>query len=292
MFAGSFTALVTPFRDGQVDEKAFEALVERQIAAGTNGLVPVGTTGESPVLSHDEHRRVVEMCVATARGRVPVIAGAGSNSTEEAAGLLAHAKKIGADAALVVAPYYNKPSQEGLYAHFKALNDAVQLPVFVYNIPGRSIVDIRPETMARIAALPNMIGVKDSAGDPSRTQWHRELCGADFITLCGDDYLAIGFGAYGAKGCISVLSNVAPKQCAALQAAIATNDYATANAINDTLAPLHRALFADPNPAPTKYALSLLGLCEPDVRLPLVTCSEGTKLAVRSAMVRAGLLSA
>lgn len=290
MFKGSITALVTPFRDGALNEAAFAALVERQIAAGTHGLLPCGTTGESPTLSHEEHRRIVSLCVEVARGRVPVIAGTGSNATSEAIDLTRHAKAVGADAALVVAPYYNKPSQSGLFQHFKALNDAVQIPVFVYNIPGRSIVDIRPETMAQIAALPNIIGLKDSAGDPSRTTWHRALCGADFIQLGGDDPLALAFAAHGARGTISVTANVAPGLCASMQEALLAGDFATAGAINDRLAPLHRALFSDPSPGPTKHALSVLGLCAPDVRLPLTEISPASKAEVEAALDSVGLL--
>jgi 4-hydroxy-tetrahydrodipicolinate synthase len=266
-------------------------LVERQIAAGTHGLVPCGTTGESATLSHEEHRRVVELCVQVARGRVPVIAGAGSNATSEAIELMTHAKKVGADAALIVAPYYNKPSQEGLYQHFKALNEAVALPMFVYNIPGRSVVDIKPETMARIAQLPNVIGTKDSAGDPSRIAQQRLLCGADLIQLGGDDNLALGFAAYGARGTISVVANVAPARCAEMQNAILAGDFAKASAINDTLEPLHRALFAEPNPAPAKYALAKLGLITEEVRLPLVSLSANLRPQVEEAMRAAGVLN-
>lgn len=292
MLQGSMTALITPFRNGAVDEEAFARLVERQIDEGTDVLVPCGTTGESATLSHEEHRRVVAICVETARGRRPVIAGAGSNSTSEAIDLMRHAKEIGADAVLSVAPYYNKPSQEGLFAHFKALNDAVQIPIVVYNIPGRSVVDIRPETMARIAALPNVIGVKDSSGDPSRAAWHRELAGPDFLNIAGDDNLALGFAAYGAVGCISVVANVAPRACSQMQAAIRANDWDTARAINLRLAPLARALFAEPNPAPTKYALSVLGLCAPDLRLPMVEIGAPTRAAVEAALAHAGLAPA
>ena len=290
MLYGSMTALITPFRDGNVDEPAFALLVERQIAEGTHVLVPCGTTGESATLSHDEHRKVVALCVDIAAGRVPVIAGAGSNATSEAIDLMRHAKEVGADAVLSVAPYYNKPSQEGLYAHYKALNDAVQIPIVVYNIPGRSVVDIRPETMARIATLPNVIGVKDSTGDPSRAAWHRELISADFLNIAGDDNLALGYAAYGAVGCISVLSNVAPGPCAALQEALRDNDWDQARAINERLAPLARALFMDPNPTPTKHALSVLGLCSAEVRLPMTPPSEATKKAVEAAMAHAGLV--
>lgn len=290
MLYGSMTALITPFRDGLVDEQAFSALVERQIREGVNVLVPCGTTGESATLSHDEHRRVVALCVEIAAGRVPVIAGAGSNSTAEAIDLMRHAKEIGADAVLSVAPYYNKPNQEGLFQHFKALNDAVQVPIVVYNIPGRSVVDIRPETMARIAALPNVIGVKDSTGDPSRAAWHRELIGPEFLNIAGDDNLALAFAAYGAVGCISVVSNVAPKACAEMHAALRANDWETARAINLRLSPLARALFMEPNPAPTKYALSVLGLCRAEVRLPMVEIASATRAAVEAALAHAGLV--
>jgi 4-hydroxy-tetrahydrodipicolinate synthase len=290
MLQGSLTALVTPFRDGKVDDAAFSSLVERQISAGTHGLVPCGTTGESATLSHAEHRRVISLCVEVANGRVPVLAGAGSNSTEEAIGLMRHAKEAGADAALIVAPYYNKPSQAGLVAHYGALCEAVDIPIVVYNIPGRSVVDIRPETLAEIARHPNVIGVKDSAGDPSRVATYRRLIGPEFVSLAGDDYLALGFAGHGARGCISVVSNVIPEACAAMQNALTAGDFETARQINDRLDPLHRALFVEPNPAPAKYALWLLGLCEPDVRLPLLALSEGAKTAVRDAMTHAGML--
>jgi 4-hydroxy-tetrahydrodipicolinate synthase len=289
MFHGSMTALVTPFRNGTVDERAFAALVERQIAAGTHVLVPVGTTGESPTLSHAEHKRVIELCVQVAAGRVPVIAGAGSNATSEAIELMAHAKAVGADAALVVAPYYNKPSPEGLFHHYKALNDAVALPIVVYNIPGRSVVDIKPETMARIADLPNVIGLKDSAGDPSRTALHRAMCPDDFLVFCGDDNLALGFAAYGAVGCISVVSNVLPAPCATMQNALAKGDFAAAQALNAGLLELQYALFAEPNPGPAKYALSRMGLCAPDVRLPLAGVTAPTAARVEAALAAAGV---
>ena len=292
MFSGSIPALVTPFSAGRVDEGAFAALVERQIAAGAGALVPVGTTGETPTLSHEEHRRVVSLCIETARGRVPVIAGCGSNATHEAIDFMAHAKAEGADAALVVAPYYNKPNAEGVVAHFTALNDAVALPVFVYNIPGRTGIDIAPATMARLAALPNVIGVKDSAGDPSRTALHKRLCGEDFICLAGDDNLALGFAAYGAEGCISVTANVAPALCAQMWAALKSGDYATARALNLRLDPLHRALFLDPNPGPAKYALSRMGLCGAEVRLPLVPVAPSTEQAMDAALASAGLTGA
>lgn len=289
MFHGSLTALITPFQNGTLDERAFAVLVERQIAGGTHGLVAVGTTGESPTLSHDEHKRVIELCVEVAAGRVPVIAGAGSNSTREAMDLMAHAKAVGADAALVVAPYYNKPSQEGLYQHYKALNDAVALPIVVYNIPGRSVVDIKPATMARIAQLPNIVGLKDSAGDPARTALHLALCPDGFQVFAGDDNLALGFAAYGAAGCISVASNLAPGPCAAMQDALGAGDFAAARALNHRMLTLQAALFAEPNPAPTKYGLSLLGLCAPDVRLPLTPVSLEVAEQVRAAMQEAGV---
>lgn len=289
MFQGSIPALVTPFRAGAIDEAAFVRLVERQIAAGSHALVPCGTTGESATLSHEEHHRVVELCVETARGRVPVIAGAGSNSTAEAISLVAHAKRVGADAALVVTPYYNKPDQEGLYAHFKAINDAVQLPVFIYNIPGRSVVDMSVETMGRLAELPNVIGVKDATGDLARVARQQAACGAGFIQLSGDDPSAVGFNALGGVGCISVTANVAPEACAAMQAATLRGDYAEARRINDRLAPLHRALFLQPSPGPTKLALALLGLCEPDVRLPILVPNAATRAALVEAMSVAGI---
>jgi 4-hydroxy-tetrahydrodipicolinate synthase len=291
MFHGSLTALITPFQNGTLDDRAFAALVERQIGAGTHGLVAVGTTGESPTLSHAEHKRVIALCVEVAAGRVPVIAGAGSNATSEAIELVAHAKAVGADAALVVAPYYNKPSQEGLYQHYKALNDAVALPIVVYNIPGRSVVDIRPETMVRIARLPNIIGLKDSAGDPARTALHLAMCPDGFQVLAGDDNLALGFAAYGAVGCISVVSNLAPGPCAAMQEALRDGDFAAARALNNRMLALQAALFAEPNPAPAKYGLSVLGLCAPDVRLPLAPVSASVAERVRLAMQEAGVES-
>jgi 4-hydroxy-tetrahydrodipicolinate synthase len=288
---GSLPALITPFRDGAVDEKAFRDFVEWQIGQGTHGLVPVGTTGESPTLSHDEHRRVVELCVQVARGRVPVIAGAGSNSTQEAIGLVKHAKTAGADAALVVTPYYNRPTQEGLYLHYKALAEAVDLPIFIYNIPGRSVVDMSVETMARLAQLPNIVGVKDATANLARVSQQRLAIGEDFVQLSGEDATALGFMAHGGRGCISVTANVAPRLCARLQDACLKGDYATALAIQDQLMPLHDALFVESSPGPVKYAASLLGLCSPDTRLPLAPISAATKEKVRAAMVRAGLLN-
>jgi len=291
MFKGSLVALITPFRGGKVDEKAFQDLVEWHVAEGTHGLVPCGTTGESPTLSHEEHRRVVELCIEAARGRIPVIAGTGSNSTDEAIELTRHARKAGANAALVVTPYYNKPTQEGLFRHFKAIVEAVDLPVVVYNIPGRSVVDISVETMARIAKLPNIVGVKESTGDVSRITKHRLLIGEGFCQVSGEDYLALAQMAAGADGCISVTANVAPRQLSQMHLACQRGDYAAARAIHERLAPLHEALFVETSPAPVKYAASLLGRCVADIRLPLVEPGEATRARVEAAMVHAGLLN-
>ncbi|MCH8521136.1 4-hydroxy-tetrahydrodipicolinate synthase [Glycocaulis sp.] len=290
MFRGSFTALITPFRSGQLDEAALKAVIEHQIANGTHGLVPAGTTGESPTMSHAEHRRVIEITVETAAGRVPVIAGTGSNNTTEAIELHKFAKSVGADAGLVVAPYYNKPSQDGLLAHYHAIADAVDLPIFVYNIPGRSIVDISVETMARIASHPNVIGVKDATGEVERVSRHRNAIGHDFIQLSGEDASALGYNAHGGHGVISVTSNVAPALCAQFQTACLEGRWDEAREINDRLMPLHDALFSAPSPAPVKYAASLLGLCEPDVRLPLVESPDAVKSRVREAMKGLGLI--
>jgi 4-hydroxy-tetrahydrodipicolinate synthase len=290
-FRGSFTALVTPFTNGSVDEKAFRALVDWQIEEGTNGLVPVGTTGESPTLSHEEHREVVEWCVNQARGRVPVVAGAGSNSTKEAVDLAQHAEKAGADAVLVVAPYYNKPTQEGLYQHFKAINDAIGIPIIMYNIPGRSVVDISVDTMARLYELKNIAGVKDATANMARATQQRETMGEGFNQLSGEDITALGFMAHGGHGCISVTSNVAPRLCAEFQAACLRGDYATALKLQDKLAPLHINLFVETSPGPVKYALSLLGKCENRLRLPMVPATEKAQAAVRQAMVHAGLIN-
>lgn len=291
LFKGSMPALVTPFRNGKVDEKAFVALVERQIAAGTHALVPCGTTGESATLSHEEDRAVVELCVKTAAGRVPVIAGAGSNSTEEALSLLRHAKTVGAHAALIVNPYYNRPSQDGVYAHYKTLTEAVQLPIFLYNVPARTGSDMPPELIGRLSGLPNIVGIKDASADLSRVARHTALCGKNFIQISGEDPTAVGFNAMGGVGCISVTANVAPAQCAKMQEATLRGDYAEARRINDTLARLHRAMFLEPSPAPAKYALSLLGLCENEVRLPLVPVqSQTVKDEIKAAMQEAGVL--
>ncbi len=292
MFKGSFTALITPFKGGAVDETAFERIVERQIAQGTHGLVPVGTTGESPTLSHDEHKRVVEICIETARKRVPVIAGAGSNSTAEAIDFSQHAKSAGADAVLIVMPYYNKPTQEGLYLHVKAINDAVDIPVMLYNVPTRTVADMSVATMARCAKLKNVIGVKDATASLGRASQQRLACGRDFIMLSGEDATALGFNAHGGRGCISVTSNVAPALCAEFQSACLSGDYAKALSLQDQLMPLHDALFVETSPAPVKYAASQLGLCSPEVRLPLAPITDATKKIVDAALVSAGLLQA
>jgi 4-hydroxy-tetrahydrodipicolinate synthase len=290
-FRGSFTALVTPFKNGGVDEAAFRGLVEWQIAEGTNGLVPVGTTGESPTLSHDEHMSVVEWCVDQASKRVPVIAGAGSNSTREAIEFSQHAEKVGADAVLIVTPYYNKPTQEGLYQHFKAINDAIGIPIVIYNIPARSVIDMSVDTMARLFELKNVAGVKDATANVVRVSQQRAAMGADFNQLSGEDASALGFMAHGGHGCISVTSNVAPRLCAEFQSACLRGDYAAALTLQDKLMPLHNNLFIETNPAPAKYALSLLGKCSDSVRLPMVPVNEKTRAAVREAMVHAGLIN-
>lgn len=283
-------ALVTPFRDGVVDEDTYVALIERQIAAGVHGLVPVGTTGETSTLSHDEHRRVVELCVKTTAGRVPVIAGAGSNSTREAIELVKHAKAVGADAAMVVTPYYNRPSQEGMYAHYAAINDAVQLPVIIYNVPSRTSVDISNETLGRLSRLPNIVGVKDATGDMTRPTMQRLLCGADWVLLSGDDPTALGYMAHGGHGSISVSVNVAPEACATFYNAALSGDWKTALYWQDRLYRLHRALFSDASPGPTKFALSHLGLCSEEARLPITPASEASRQEVLAAMRDAGLI--
>jgi len=291
MFRGSITALITPFRDGSVDESAFSRFVDWQLAEGTKGLVPVGTTGESPTVSHQEHERVIEICVETANKRVPVIAGAGSNSTVEAIGFAKFAQKVGADGILCVSPYYNKPNQAGLFAHFEAIANSTDLPVVLYNIPGRSIVDISVETMVRLReACPNIVGVKDATADMARMSMQRHHLGDDFVHLSGEDISALGYNAHGGHGCISVTSNIAPKLCNQMQEASLAGDYAAALAVQDKLAPLHTALFKDPNPVPVKYVASRLGLCEADVRLPLVGISDDTKAAVDAAIEHAGLV--
>ena len=290
MFQGSIPALITPFRDNAVDYDAFEKLVERQIEAGSGAVVPCGTTGESATLSHAEHRSVVERCVEIVRGRVPVIAGCGSNSTAEAIGLVEHAKKVGADAALTVCPYYNKPDQRGLAAHFSAIANAVEMPLILYNVPGRTISDIQPETVAELSSHPNILGIKDATGDLSRVTKHVDSCVEGFILLSGDDPTAVGFRSMGGQGCISVTANVAPKLMADLHAACQSGDYALARACEQKAYRLHRALFLSPSPGPTKYAISRLGLCEPEIRLPLLPPNDEVKKEIDAAMKVAGLL--
>ena len=289
MINGSITALVTPFKDGNVDETAFQDFIEWQISSGTHGLVPCGTTGETATLTDAEHRRVIELCVEAANGRVPVIAGAGSNETRMSIAYAQKAKDVGADAALVVTPYYNKPSQEGIYQHFKAIAEAVDIPIIVYNIPGRSVVDINNDTMGRLAKLPTVIGCKDATGDITRVAGLIERCGEEFIQLSGDDPSSLGHAAHGGKGCISVGSNVAPAIYAQLHNLLMAKDFVAAQAINQKLHRLHQDLFIDPSPAPAKYALSLLGKMDTGVRLPITLCREETKDAVKSAMKMAGV---
>ncbi|MDF2621950.1 MAG: dihydrodipicolinate synthase [Xanthobacteraceae bacterium] len=290
-FRGSFTALVTPFRDGAVDEKALCELVDWQIEEGIHGLVPVGTTGESPTLSHDEHKRVVELTVQEAAGRVPVIAGAGSNNTIEAIDLARHAEQAGADAVLVVTPYYNKPGQEGLYQHYKAINDAIGIPIIIYNIPPRSVIDMSVETMARLFELENIAGVKDATANLARVSMQRQAMGPGFNQLSGEDATALGFMAHGGDGCISVASNVAPKLCSQLMDACLAGEYGKAVELQDRLFPLFQALFVETNPSPTKYALSLLGKIADEARLPMVPVTDKTKETVRAAMRHAGLIN-
>jgi 4-hydroxy-tetrahydrodipicolinate synthase len=293
MFKGSYTALITPFKAGALDEVAFRRFVEWQIAEGTHGLVPVGTTGESPTLSHEEHKRVVEICIETARGRVPVIAGAGSNSTDEAIDLTQHAKQAGAAAALIVTPYYNKPTQDGMFHHYKAINDAVDLPIIIYNIPGRSVVDMSVATMARCYhELKNVVGVKDATCNLQRVSQQRAAMGPEFNQLSGEDGTALAFMAHGGQGCISVASNVAPRLCADFQNACLAGDYKAALALQDRLIALHDVLFIESNPGPVKYAVSRLGICGADMRLPLVPVSEATKQAVDAVLDKLGLTAA
>ncbi len=289
---GWMTALVTPFKDGKVDEQAFRGLVNWQIEQGIQGLVPVGTTGESPTLSHDEHRRVVEMCIAEAKGRVPVVAGAGSNNTHEAVELAKHAERAGADAVLIVTPYYNKPNQEGMYQHFKAINDAIGIPIIMYNIPPRSVIDMSVDTMKRLFELKNIAGVKDATGNVGRISLQRHAMGPDFIQLSGDDITALSCLAAGAHGCISVVSNVAPRQCVDLQTAADRGDFAGALKVQDRLTPLHAGVFVEAGVTGAKYGLSVLGKMSAEVRLPLVPMVETSKAVVRSAMVHAGIINA
>lgn len=290
-FRGSLTALVTPFKNGALDEAGLRDLVNWQIEQGSHGLVPVGTTGESPTLSHEEHNKVTEWCVEEAKGRVPVIAGAGSNSTREAVALAKHAEKAGADAVLVVTPYYNKPTQEGMYHHFKAVNDAIGIPIIIYNIPPRSVVDLSVETITRLFELKNIAGVKDATANLARVSQQRHAMGPDFIQLSGEDMTALAYMAAGGHGCISVVANVAPKPCAELMSAVMKGDYAAALKIQDRLTPLHDAIFKEPGLAGAKHGLKLLGRVHEEVRLPLVTVTPPTGKVIRDAMVYAGLLN-
>ncbi len=291
-FKGSFPALITPMKNGAFDEAAFRKFVAWQIKEGSHGLVPVGTTGESPTLTPEEHKAVVKICVAEAKGKVPVIAGAGSNNTAEAIEYTRHAKEAGADAALVVVPYYNKPTQDGIYAHYKAIATSVDIPIFVYNVPGRTVANISVETLDRLAKdFKNIVGTKDASADLTRPSRQRLMTGKDFIQLSGEDGTALGFNAHGGVGCISVTANVAPALCSALQNATLKGDYAEALKLQDRLMPLHHAMFVEASPGPVKYAASLLGLCEPEARLPLVPVVDSTKKLVRDALIHAGLLN-
>ena len=290
-FRGSFTALVTPFKDGKVDEEGLRKLVSWQIESGSHGLVPVGTTGESPTLSHAEHGQVTEICLDEAKGRVPVIAGAGSNATSEAVSLARHAEKAGADAVLVVTPYYNKPTQEGLFQHFKAVNDAIGIPIIIYNIPPRSVIDMSVATMSRLYELKNIAGVKDATANLARVSQQRHALGPDFVQLSGEDMTALAYNAAGGHGCISVVANVAPAQCADLQTKSLAGDYAGALKVQDRLVPLHDAIFMEPGLTGAKHGLSLLGRGNEEIRLPLVPVTEPVRKAIRSAMVHAGLLN-
>jgi len=284
MFHGIYTALITPFKNGKVDEKAFQSFVEWQINEGVHGLVPCGTTGESPTLSYEEHKRIIALCVEVAAGRVKVMAGAGSNSTEEAIMLTGYAKDAGADGVLLVSPYYNKPTQEGLYQHYKTIAEAIDIPIVLYNVPGRSVIDIKDETIARLAKILNIVAIKDATGDLARVSKLRHLVGDAFEQISGEDMTAIGFNAMGGIGCISVTANVAPRLCAEIQNLTLKGNYAEALKIHDRLVPLHDAMFVETNPAPAKYAVSLLGKCEADLRLPLVGLSEAAKEKVKNAL--------
>jgi 4-hydroxy-tetrahydrodipicolinate synthase len=288
-FQGSITALITPFKQGKIDGEALQKFIEWQIDQGTHGLVPVGTTGESPTLSHEEHKRVVELCIEAAARRVPVIAGAGSNSTAEAVELARHAAKAGADGVLVVTPYYNKPTQEGLYLHFKAVNDCADIPVIIYNIPGRSVVDMSVETMVRLFKLNNIVGVKDATANMARASQQRAALGKNFIQLSGEDATALGFMAHGGQGCISVTANVAPALCSEFQLACLGGNFKLALELQDRLMPLHDALFVESNPGPVKYAAEKLGLCSGDTRLPLAPLTASSKKKVDDALAAVGL---
>ena len=288
---GSMPALITPFSNGELDENAFRRLVSWQVAEGSHGLVPAGTTGESATLSHEEHMRVIELCVEEARGRVPVIAGAGSNSTAEAIALTRHAKEVGADAVLSVAPYYNKPTQEGLYRHFAMIAEAVDIPIVLYNIPGRSAVEISVEIMERLAKIANIIGVKDATANLARPSRERAACGTTFRLISGEDITALGYMAHGGCGCISVTANVAPRLCAQFQEACMAGAFERALSLQDRLVPLHDAMFCEASPAPAKYAVSVLGLCSDEVRLPIVAATEAARARIRDAMAMAGVAS-
>lgn len=290
MYQGSFVALVTPFQDGVVDEKAYQSFVDWQVKEGTNGLVPCGTTGESPTLSHDEHKHVTELCIEVNAGRVPVMAGAGSNSTAEAVDLAVHAEKAGADSVLVVTPYYNKPTQEGIFQHFKAINDAVGIPIFVYNIPGRSVIDVSMDTFKRLAELPNIAGMKDATGDVARPVSYAHDLPDDFCIFSGEDATAIPFLAAGGHGCISVTANIAPKLCAEQHAAWNAGDVARAMDIQQKLIPVHEAMFCESSPGPVKYAAQLMGLCSAEMRLPMVEISDSSKIQVEAAIRELGLI--
>jgi 4-hydroxy-tetrahydrodipicolinate synthase len=289
LFQGSITALITPLKDGALDETAFRRIVEWQIDQGTHGLVPCGTTGESPTLTHDEHRRVIELCIEAADGRVPVIAGTGSNSTREAVELTRHAKVAGADGALVVTPYYNKPTQEGLYLHYKAINDAADIPIVIYNIPGRSVIDMSVDTMARLFKLQNIVGVKDATANMARVSQQRDKLGQEFIQLSGEDATALGFMAHGGQGCISVTANVAPALSSEFQLACLAGNFKRALELQDRLLPLHEALFVESNPGPVKYAAERIGLCSSETRLPLAPISEASRKRVDEAIAAVGL---
>jgi 4-hydroxy-tetrahydrodipicolinate synthase len=289
-FKGVYTALITPFKDGKVDEKAFQSFVEWQIAEGVHGLVPCGTTGESPTLSHDEHNRVVALCVEVAKGKVPVMAGTGSNSTDEAIMMTQYAKKAGADAALIVAPYYNKPTQEGIYQHYKAIHDAVDLPIVIYNIPGRSVINITDETLARLSELPNIAGVKDATGDLARVYTLRAKMKRSLQLLSGEDMTAIAFNASGGQGCISVTSNIMPRLCAQVQEACLAGDYVKALALHEPLVALHNVMFCETSPSPVKFAASLMGKCQPDVRLPLVQLGQESQKTIADVLKKLHLL--
>ena len=290
MFKGSFTALITPFKNGKFDETSFRSLIDFQIDSGTHGLVPTGTTGESPTLSHDEHIRIVEVCIEQANNKVPIIAGTGSNSTDEAIYLTKHAEKAGADAALVVTPYYNKPSQEGLLQHFTGIANSVKIPIVIYNIPGRSVIDMTNETMAKLYKLKNIVGVKDATGDIPRVYSTKNEVGKDYILLTGDDSTTLAFMTYGGHGAISVTSNIAPQLCSEFQNLCMDKKFYEASIINDQLMPLHRALFLESSPGPVKYAASVLGLCSEEVRLPVTTISKETKESIDSALRHASLI--